>query len=86
MTNATHPLGIPLTPEAYTALEPTIWSLLNQTPTSELEGPPTSDRVFAALLDHFAKAGAGGEVKKRSFEFIARIILVRPFPPFYIHY
>jgi hypothetical protein len=78
-------MGQVLTPEAYVALEPTIWALLNQqrapTTSSTTESSPI-DRVLVAVLQHFAKTGSGSECKKKAFEFIARIVLVRPSTPF----
>lgn len=77
ITTTTSPLGIALTPDAYSALEPTIWALLNQPPTPTADGPQASERVFDGVLDHFAKTSALSESKKRAFEFIARAVLVR---------
>lgn len=75
LTSSLHPMGLPLSPSAYSALEPTLWALLNQAPTS-LEDD-TSSKLFEAVLQHFDKCAAASEGKKVAFEFISRIVLVR---------
>ena len=75
ITTSHQPLGLALTPSAYSALEPTIWSLLNQAPASA-EDKSANEEVWNAVLDHFAKAGSGGEVKARAFAMIERAVLV----------
>ncbi|GAA5933831.1 hypothetical protein JCM1841_001310 [Sporobolomyces salmonicolor] len=79
LTSASHPLGLPpLSVEAYGALEPTLWALLNQ------RDKERARKVFEAGLVHFKKAGAGGagESKRRAFEFIARAILIQSDPSY----
>lgn len=64
------PLGRPLTSSAYTALLPTIWSLLNR----------RSSGVLRAMLEHATKTSSKSAVKKSTIEFVARLVLVCP-PP-----
>lgn len=75
ITSSSYPLGQPLPPSTYSALEPTIWSLLNQ-PTSLT----SSSTLLPALLAHFAKDKTGNPGKKLSFEFLSRIILIQSTP------
>ncbi|GAA5889840.1 hypothetical protein JCM5296_002359 [Sporobolomyces johnsonii] len=77
LTSASYPLGVPpLSVEAYGALEPTLWALLNQ-PDKE-----RARKVFEAGLEHFKKAGQAGEAKRRAFEFIARAVLIQSDPSY----
>ncbi|GAA5941763.1 Ipi1p [Sporobolomyces koalae] len=77
LTSLNHPLGLPpLSLEAFVALEPTLWSLLNQPNQSQ------SNRVWEAILNGWNKMGKETEVRRRAFEFIARGILIQSEPTF----
>lgn len=73
-------LGRPLTPEAYIALLPSIWSLLNQPSLNEKE---MSAEVLQATLEHATKASPKSAVKKAAIEFVARLALVREYSSSY---
>ena len=62
-------LGRPLSFDTYSALLPTIWSLVNQ-------GSPTSGDIFQATLNHAIKTSSKSAVKSSTIEFVARIALV----------
>jgi pre-rRNA-processing protein IPI1 len=66
-------VGRLLTPAGYTALLPTIWSLLNQLLANE---HPTSSDVLQAMLEHATKTSSNSVVKKLGIEFVARLALV----------
>jgi pre-rRNA-processing protein IPI1 len=66
-------VGRPLTPAAYTALLPTIWSLLNQPLPNERQ---ISSAVLQATLEHATKTSSNSAVKKLGIEFVARLVLV----------
>ena len=83
-------MGYSLTPTAYIALLPTVWSLLNRRtlspPVSALAGrvkaPAVSSgakQVLEAVIDHFQKASAGSAVKRLGLEFIGRVCMVSLF-------
>ena len=59
--------------DAYSALLPTIWSLVNH-------GSPTdssiSGDIFQATLDHAIKVSSKSAVKSSTVEFVARTVLV----------
>ena len=58
-----------LSPSAYTALLPTVWSLLNA---------PEADDVLAALLDHAISVPSKTPLKLPTVAFVGRLVLVRP--------
>ena len=66
-------VGRLLTPAGYTALLPTIWSLLNQPLADE---HLTSSDVLQAMLEHATKTSSNSIVKKLGIEFVARLALV----------
>jgi len=68
-------IGRTLTPTSYSALLPTIWSLLNQ--PSATEHSISSD-VLRATLEHATKTSSNSAVKKLGIEFVARLALVSP--------
>jgi len=77
LTSSTHPLGLPpLSVDAFMALEPTLWSLLNQRDAEGVEN------VWSAVLTGWGKMTREGEARRRVFEFIARAVLVRQVPLF----
>ncbi|KAK4052557.1 rRNA processing protein [Microbotryomycetes sp. JL221] len=79
ITSKKHPLGLALTPSAYIALEPTLWSLLNQSSNStRLSIQETDQRtktLWSTIIDHFVKSNSTSEVKKIAFKFISTIIV-----------
>ncbi|RPD64943.1 hypothetical protein L227DRAFT_591208 [Lentinus tigrinus ALCF2SS1-6] len=63
----------PVTPQAYIALLPTIWSLLNsQIP----ELAEASESMFAVVLEHATRASSTSVVKRHTVDFIGRLILL----------
>jgi pre-rRNA-processing protein IPI1 len=66
-------VGRLLTPAGYTALLPTIWSLLNQ---PLVDKHPTYSNVLQAMLEHATKTSSNSVVKKLGIEFVARLVLV----------
>ncbi|KAL6304291.1 hypothetical protein BKA93DRAFT_733535 [Sparassis latifolia] len=68
--SGTAQLPRPITPAAYMALLPTIWSLLS---TVE-EG--ASGAVLSVLVDHAIKVSSTSAVKRRTIDFLARLILL----------
>ena len=66
-------LGRPLTPMAYTALLPTVWSLLNQPSPNERQ---ISSVVLQTMLEHAINTSSNSAVKKLGIEFVARLVLV----------
>ncbi|KAJ7070943.1 hypothetical protein C8F01DRAFT_1046689 [Mycena amicta] len=70
---STSRLGRPLMPEAYNALLPTIWSLINN---SESQLRDISQGVLLAVLDHGRKLSSKSAVKQLTLEFIARVLLL----------
>ncbi len=63
-----------VTPQAYSAVLPTIWCLLNgQTP--DLAG--SSELLFAVVLEHATRASSASVVKRLTVDFIGRLVLVR---------
>lgn len=68
-------LGRALTPDAYIALLPTIWSFVSST-----AGPNDdsfSAGILAAVLSHATRASSKSAIKKLTIEFVGRLTLVR---------
>ncbi|TFK91694.1 hypothetical protein K466DRAFT_595903 [Polyporus arcularius HHB13444] len=62
-----------VTPQAYSAVLPTIWCLLNgQTP--DLAG--SSELLFAVVLEHATRASSASVVKRLTVDFIGRLVLL----------
>ncbi|KAI0830683.1 hypothetical protein BC628DRAFT_1313137 [Trametes gibbosa] len=59
-----------IAPQAYVALLPTIWSLLNST-TSE-----AADTLFAAVMEHAVKISSASAVKRHTIDFVGRLVLL----------
>ncbi|KAI5481016.1 Armadillo-type fold containing protein [Pseudohyphozyma bogoriensis] len=74
LTTASYPMGMTLSAEAYSALEPTLWALLNQ--------PDAPPEIFDAILTHFGRCSSGSEAKRLSFGFISRAVLVGSDPAY----
>ncbi|KAF7310992.1 Ipi1-N domain-containing protein [Mycena chlorophos] len=66
-------LSRPITPQAYTAILPTLWSLVN---TSVPESRDLARGVLLAVVEHGRKASSKSAVKQLSIEFIARLLLL----------
>jgi pre-rRNA-processing protein IPI1 len=73
---STSQLGRPLTQSAYTALLPTIWSLINNANPNLRD---VSSDVLQATIDHASRVSSKAASKQVTVEFIARIILVSRF-------
>ncbi|KAJ6610092.1 hypothetical protein B0H10DRAFT_2166190 [Mycena sp. CBHHK59/15] len=71
-STSTSQLGRVLTPVAYTALLPTIWSLINA--HSSLYH--LSSDVLQATIEHASKVSSKSVLKQVTIEFVARIILL----------
>lgn len=65
-----HPMGQSLSATAYSAILPTIWSLLNS------KNGSVRERVWAATVAHCSRTSTGSGVKKLSIEFVGRLVLV----------
>ncbi|KAJ7925880.1 hypothetical protein B0H13DRAFT_1973741 [Mycena leptocephala] len=79
---STSQLGRPLTPTAYTALLPTIWSLINNA-NPNLRA--VSSEVLRVSIDHASKVSFKSALKQVTIEFIARIVLLDTEPQFNGH-
>ncbi|KAF7320428.1 Ipi1-N domain-containing protein [Mycena kentingensis (nom. inval.)] len=66
-------LGRPLTPDAYLALLPTIWSLVNN---PDPDARHMARDVILAVIDHGRKVPSKSAVKQMTLEFVARILLL----------
>ncbi|EMD42224.1 hypothetical protein CERSUDRAFT_110758 [Gelatoporia subvermispora B] len=64
-----------ITPSTYTALLPTIWSLISSPPRAHAEDD-TSANVLRVVLEHAIKASSTSAVKKPTVEFVGRLILL----------
>ena len=69
---SSHTVARPIPAQAYIALLPTIWSLLNSTP--DLSGP-----VLEATIDHAMRCPSMSAVKRSTVEFVSRLVLVSLF-------
>ncbi|GAA5837562.1 hypothetical protein JCM11251_002014 [Rhodosporidiobolus azoricus] len=77
LTTPSHPLGLPLSPSAFSALEPTLWSLLNQTDSEKAK------EVWEAVLGAFVRGGGGqGGSRREGWVFAARVILLQSDPSY----
>jgi len=64
-------LARPITSTAYSALLPTIWSLLSSPSQEE-----TSGEVLRVVVEHAIKASSSSVVKRSTVDFLARLILL----------
>jgi pre-rRNA-processing protein IPI1 len=69
----TSQLGRPLSPAAYVALLPTIWSLLNS-PAAQEQDKTAS--VLQVVVEHAMKTSSTSALKRPTTEFLARVVLV----------
>ncbi|KAJ7038093.1 hypothetical protein C8F04DRAFT_1326018 [Mycena alexandri] len=75
-------LGRPLTSAAYTALLPTIWSLINNANPNLLD---VSTSVLQATIEHARKVSSKSALKQTTIEFLARLVLLNTEPQFNGH-
>lgn len=73
VTTTDMPLGLALSEDTFAQLEPTLWILLNNTPTTS--STRSTATIWQALIEHFDRSGPGSLVKKRSFTFLARCVM-----------
>jgi hypothetical protein len=69
-------LSRPLTLTAYTALLPTIWSLLNNPSAGQRH---LSDDVLQAVVEHAIKTSSKSATKRATVEFVGRLVFVHKF-------
>ncbi|GAA5849465.1 hypothetical protein JCM3766R1_003291 [Sporobolomyces carnicolor] len=82
LTSSSHPLGRPpLSLEAFVALEPTLWSLLNRRETPGGGGGGGGgggvEQVWKSVLIAWGKMPRESEARRRVFEFVATAISVQ---------
>lgn len=65
-------LARPVAPAAYSALLPTIWSLLS----SEGGGSADAGAVLRVVVEHAMKAGSTSLAKRCTIDFLGRFVLV----------
>ncbi|KAJ8494635.1 hypothetical protein ONZ51_g2221 [Trametes cubensis] len=63
----------PITPQAYTSLLPTIWSLINGRHSDAGE---SSEQLFSAVVEHAMKASSTSAVKRHTIDFLGRLTLL----------
>ncbi|KAI0715228.1 hypothetical protein C8Q76DRAFT_618591 [Earliella scabrosa] len=62
----------PITPQAYVALLPTIWSLMNHGSSDQEDSPS----IFSVVVEHAIKASSTSAVKRHTIDFLGRLILL----------
>lgn len=73
--NAADGLARPLTLAAYSALLPTLWSLVNNVGGSS--GGSMGEEMVRIVVDHAMRIGSTGASKRATVEFVGRLMLVR---------
>ncbi|PIL31596.1 hypothetical protein GSI_06298 [Ganoderma sinense ZZ0214-1] len=73
----------PITPQAYIALLPTIWSLANS-PRLDVSEPSSS--IFSVVVDHAIRASSTSAVKRHTVDFIGRLLLLNKEPEYMGHF
>ncbi|KAF5377588.1 hypothetical protein D9615_005333 [Tricholomella constricta] len=73
-------LGRVLTPDAYAALLPAIWALLNNALAQHQE---ISSAVLHATVEHSIKTSSKSALKRLTIEFIARLVLLSTEPRYH---
>ncbi|KAI0756631.1 hypothetical protein C8Q80DRAFT_1093119 [Daedaleopsis nitida] len=63
----------PIPPQAYVALLPTIWSLVNHRPEDDGDD---STSMFDAVVEHAVKATSTSATKRHTIDFIGRLVLL----------
>ncbi|KAM5530783.1 hypothetical protein V8D89_015524, partial [Ganoderma adspersum] len=70
----------PITPQAYIALLPTMWSLVNGQRSDVSDHPSSS--IFSIVVDHAIKASSTSAVKRHTVDFIGRLLLLDKEPQY----
>lgn len=73
--NVTSGLSLPLTLASYSALLPTLWSLVNNVDGSS--GGDVGQEMVGAVVDHAMRIGSTSGSKRATVEFVGRLMLVR---------
>ena len=73
--NAVDGLSRPLPLAAYSALLPTLWSLVSN--SSGSSGGCVGEEAVRVVADHAMRVGSTGVSKRATVEFVGRLILVR---------
>ena len=68
-------LSRPLTVAAYSALLPTLWSLVSNVGGSS--GGGVGEDTVRVVVDHAMRIGSTGASKRATVEFVGRLMLVR---------
>jgi pre-rRNA-processing protein IPI1 len=76
--NIANGLSRPLTLPVYTALLPTLWSLVNN--VSGGSGGSVGEETVRVVVDHATRIGSMGASKRATVEFVGRLMLVRRSP------
>ena len=63
-------LSRPMSAAAYSSILPTVWTLLNSTDTLYAEA------ILGAVIEHAMQSSSPSAVKKRTIEFLGRLVLV----------
>ncbi|KAK4047919.1 rRNA processing protein [Microbotryomycetes sp. JL201] len=80
LTSKSHPMGLSLSSQSYTALEPTLWSLLNASPSrlqQQQSRPPSqsASEIWSTVVKHCLDSSATSETKRVAFSFISNILV-----------
>ena len=75
--NAADGLSRSLTLAAYSALSPTLWSLVNNVGGSSCGG--VGEETVRVVVDHAMRIGSTGASKRATVEFVGGLMLVREF-------
>ncbi|KZT05948.1 uncharacterized protein LAESUDRAFT_726516 [Laetiporus sulphureus 93-53] len=75
-------LARPITPAAYSALLPTIWSLLNSPRKSANDNDPDALAVLGVMVEHALRASSTSAVKRHTVDFLARLVLLEREPEY----
>lgn len=67
-------LSRPMSAAAYNSILPTVWTLLNTADTSYVEA------ILGAIVEHAMQSSSTSAVKKRTIEFLGRLVLVSVSP------
>ena len=73
--NPAEGLSRPLTPGAYCALLPTLWSLVNN--IGQSSGGSVGEEMVKIVVDHAMRVGSTSANKRATVEFVGRLMLVR---------
>ena len=73
--NVTDGLSLPLTLASYSALLPTLWSLVNNVDGSS--GGNVGQEMIRAVVDHAMRIGSTNGSKRATVEFVGKLMLVR---------